>query len=49
MEDNQGTMALANPVAHARTKHIDIKYHYICEAIQDMLQYFKREYVIRLI
>jgi len=38
MEDNQGAMALAkNPVAHARTKHIDIKYHYIWEAIQDGL------------
>ena len=29
MEDNQGAIALAkNPVAHARTKHIDIRYHY---------------------
>lgn len=35
MEDNQGAIALAkNPVAHARTKHIDIRYHHIREAIQ---------------
>ena len=36
MEDNQGAIAIArNPVAHARTKHIDIRFHYIREAIQD--------------
>ena len=36
MEDNQGTIAIVqNPIAHARTKHIDIHYHYICEAVQD--------------
>ena len=36
MEDNQGAIALAkNPIAHTRTKHIDIRYHYIREAIQD--------------
>ena len=35
-EDNQGTIAVAkNPVSHARTKHIDIKYHYVREALQD--------------
>ena len=34
-EDNQGAIAIArNPVSHSCTKHIDIKYHYICEAIQ---------------
>ncbi|XP_064392583.1 uncharacterized protein LOC135340191 [Halichondria panicea] len=34
-EDNQGTIAMAkNPVSHSRTKHIDIKYHYVGEAIQ---------------
>ena len=28
--DNQGAMALAtNPVFHQRSKHIDIRYHYI--------------------
>ena len=36
MEDNQGTIAIAkNAVAHTRTKHIDIRYHYILEAVQD--------------
>ena len=35
-EDNQGTIAIArNPVYHARTKHIDIKYHYVREALMD--------------
>ena len=35
-EDNQGTIAVAkNPVSHARTKHIDNKYHYVREALQD--------------
>ena len=33
-EDNQGTIAIArNPVSYSRTKHIDIKYHYIRETI----------------
>ena len=36
MEDNQGAIAIAtNPVAHALTKHIDIRYHYIREAMQN--------------
>lgn len=30
LEDNQGAIAIAkNPVTHSRTKHIDIRYHYI--------------------
>ena len=34
-EDNQGAIAIAkNPVSHSRTKHIDIKYHYVREAVQ---------------
>jgi len=34
MEDNQGAIAIANnPVAHSRTKHIDIRYHFIREAV----------------
>ena len=36
MEDNQGAISIAkNPVVHARTKHIDIRYHYIREAVQN--------------
>ena len=35
-EDNQGTIIIArNPISHARTKHIDIKFHYVCEALND--------------
>ena len=35
-EDNQGTIAVArNPVSHNRTKHIDIKFHYVQEALED--------------
>ena len=35
-EDNQGAIAIAkNPIAHGRTKHIDIRYHFIRETIQD--------------
>jgi len=34
--DNQGALALANnPVNHSRTKHIDIRHHYVREAIAD--------------
>ena len=33
--DNQGTLALArNPEYHARTKHIDIQYHFIRELVK---------------
>jgi len=36
MEDNQGAITIAkNPVTHARTKHIDIRYHYNHETVQD--------------
>ena len=32
-EDNQGTIDLvANPVHHRRTKHIEVKYHYVRDA-----------------
>ena len=34
-EDNQGTIALSrNPKSHPRTKHIDIKFHYVREVIE---------------
>ena len=35
-EDNQGCMAMAhNPISHKRMKHIDIRYHYLREVVQD--------------
>jgi hypothetical protein len=35
-QDNQGSIALAeNPVYHQRTKHIDVKYHFIRKKIED--------------
>lgn len=35
-EDNQSAIAIAeNPVSHNRTKHIDIKYHYTRQAVQN--------------
>ena len=38
MEDNQGAIAIArNPVAHARTKHFDIRHHYVREAVQGVI------------
>ena len=34
-EDNQGTTALSkNPNNHPRTKHINIKYHYVREHVE---------------
>lgn len=34
-EDNQGTIFLSkNPKDHSRTKHIDIKFHYVRQAVQ---------------
>jgi hypothetical protein len=34
-EDNTGAIALAeNPVHHSRTKHIDIRFHYIRECVE---------------
>lgn len=36
MEDNQGAIFIArNSVTNARTKHIDIHYHYIREALSE--------------
>ena len=35
-EDNQGTVAMSkNPILHKRTKHIDIKFHFVREKIQN--------------
>ncbi|KAH9178079.1 hypothetical protein AeNC1_017477, partial [Aphanomyces euteiches] len=35
-KDNQGSIALAkNPQHHNRTKHIDIRYHFVGEKVQD--------------
>ena len=35
-EDNQGAIALTqNPIAHSRTKHIDIRFHFIREAQEE--------------
>ena len=34
-EDNQGSISLSkNPKSHSRTKHIDIKFHYLREAVE---------------
>ena len=34
--DNQGAIALANnPEHHARTKHIDIQYHFVRNCVED--------------
>jgi Reverse transcriptase (RNA-dependent DNA polymerase) len=45
--DNQGALALAkNPVSHARSKHIDIRHHFIRDTIADKsvwLQYIPTE------
>ena len=36
IEDNQGGIGITkNPVAHSKTKHIDIKYYYTREAVRD--------------
>ena len=35
LEDNQGSIAMAkNPVGHKRTKHIDIRHHFVRECVQ---------------
>ena len=49
-EDNQGTILIVrNPVSHSRTKHIEIKYHYVRETILDgyvTLEYCSTEQMI---
>jgi hypothetical protein len=33
---NEASVAIANnPIHHQRSKHIDIKYHYVCDSITD--------------
>ena len=35
-EDDQGAICLArNPVTHSRSKHMDVRYHYIQDALND--------------
>ena len=35
-QDNQGAIALAkNPVFHQRTKHIDLRFHFVREKVED--------------
>ena len=42
--DNQGAIALAKDNKfHARTKHIDLRYHFVCEAVED--RKIKLEYI----
>ena len=49
-EDNQGAIALAcNPVNRQRSKHIDIRYHFIRNALEEgkiELQYCPTEYMV---
>ena len=36
--DNKGALDLIkNPEHYARTKHVNIQYHYVCEVVQDGL------------
>lgn len=40
-EDNQSAKNLEHPVQHARTKHIDISYHFIREHVANGIIKFK--------
>ena len=50
MEENQGAIAIAqNPVGLTRTKHIDIRYHYVQECVPNgtiKLQYCPTEIMV---
>lgn len=50
MEDNQGSIAIEkNPIVHTHTKHNDIRYYYIREAVEDkviILQYCPSQEII---
>ncbi|EWM20271.1 retrotransposon protein [Nannochloropsis gaditana] len=35
MEDNQACIAMSNnPITHKRTKHIDVRYHFVREKVE---------------
>ena len=37
-QDNQGAIAIAkNPESHSRTKHIDVKHHYIRQCVEEKM------------
>ena len=45
MADNQGAIALAKDNKfHSCTKHINLHYHFICEAVED--ERIKMEYIL---
>uniref|UniRef100_H3G826 Reverse transcriptase Ty1/copia-type domain-containing protein n=1 Tax=Phytophthora ramorum TaxID=164328 RepID=H3G826_PHYRM len=47
-EDNQGSIALTkNPQFHKRTKHIDIRYHFVREKVEDGQVYFDNRHAGR--
>ena len=40
--DNNGSLSLAqNPISHDRSKHIDIRYHFDCGKVEEMVFEFK--------
>ena len=48
MENNQGAVAFdRNPIIHTRTKHINIRYHYVQEALQEGLMTWAIVHLIR--
>ena len=47
MANNQGAIALAKDNKfHLRTKHIDLQYHFICEAVED--ERVRMKYILTL-
>jgi hypothetical protein len=42
LQDNQSAIAIAkNPEFHARTKHIDIRHHFVRDAVEDKMIHLK--------